>query len=174
MTNSGTNNVSVINTATDIVIDTFGVGVSPNGIAFSPDGTLGYTANGSSQDVTVFRTSDNTVIDTISNGGLPSPRGIDVTPDGQFIYVTNILDDSVSVMRTSDNTLVTVITQRIFGRPDREWKIYCRRSSSSTIPNTYTRLVGCDRYGGYFGHSRIYSSKKKESSGQRPLANEKI
>ena len=117
MTNSGTNNVSVINTATDIVIDTFGVGVSPNGIAFSPDGTLGYTANGSSQDVTVFRTSDNTVIDTISNGGLPSPRGIDVTPDGQFIYVTNILDDSVSVMRTSDNTLVTVITQRIFDGP---------------------------------------------------------
>ena len=48
-TNSG--DVSVIDTATNIVVATFAVGDSPSDVAITPDGTRAYVANGNSDDV---------------------------------------------------------------------------------------------------------------------------
>jgi len=116
-TNAFSQNISAIDTTTDMVVDTIATGQPNNSIAFSPDGAFGYTANGTGENTSVIRISDNTVIDTIYNGNQSLAWGVDVTPDGQFVYVTNVLDDSVSVMRTSDNSLVTVLTNKIFDGP---------------------------------------------------------
>ena len=52
------------------------VGERPWGIALSPDGSLLYTANGPSNDVSVVDTATMTVVTTISVG--QSPWGVAV------------------------------------------------------------------------------------------------
>ena len=83
------------------------VGDEPWGVAVTPSGEHVYVANFRDDNVSVMRTSDNTVIDTV-NVGL-SPRGVAVTPDGDRVYVVNIEDDTVSVIRTFDNTVLAII-----------------------------------------------------------------
>jgi YVTN family beta-propeller protein len=63
--------------------------------------------NAISDNVSVIRTSDNTVVATVAVGD--NPLGVAVTPDGAFAYVTNAVSDNVSVIRTSDNTVVASV-----------------------------------------------------------------
>ncbi len=67
-----------------------------------------YVANLNDDTVSVIRTSDNIVIDTITVGD--GPYGVAVTPNGARVYVANVNDDTVSVIRTSDNTVIATIT----------------------------------------------------------------
>ncbi len=67
-----------------------------------------YVANFNDDTVSVIRTSDNTVIDTITVGA--RPFGVAVKPDGAAVYVANANGDTVSVIRTSDNTVIDTIT----------------------------------------------------------------
>jgi YVTN family beta-propeller protein len=71
ITNSGSNNVSVIDTATNTVIATVsveshpsGVGAWPAGVAVTPDGTKVYVANHMDPHPTVYviNTANNAVI----------------------------------------------------------------------------------------------------------------
>ena len=57
-----------------------------------------------SSNVTIIRTSDNTISTTIP--GIGAPLGIDVTPDGNFVYVTVQDTNNATVIRTSDNVIV--------------------------------------------------------------------
>src|SRR5437879_11488966 len=57
--------VSVIDTATDQVVATVKVGQRPRGVVVAPDGKRVYVANGNSNDLSVIDTATNTVIDTI-------------------------------------------------------------------------------------------------------------
>ena len=71
----------------------------------TPGGDFVYVANGGSNNVSVIRTSDNTVVDTVDVGD--APVGVAVTPDGDFVYVANSLfTNDVSVIQTSDNNTV--------------------------------------------------------------------
>lgn len=87
---------------------------SSNGYAFTVY-YLAYVVNNTSNSISVIRSSDNTVISTISGAGLNSPINAVVTPDGNYLYVTNSLA-GVSVIRRSDGTLVQNIN--IGGAPD--------------------------------------------------------
>jgi len=67
--NNGSNNVSVINTATNTVAATVPVGSLPGGIAVTPDGYFVYVSNFGSNSVSVINTTTNAVVATVDVGG---------------------------------------------------------------------------------------------------------
>src|SRR5258706_12629442 len=68
ITNQSSNTVSVMDTGTDTVIATIPVGVTPFGVAVTPDGSKVYVANRSPNTVSVIHTATNTGNATITVG----------------------------------------------------------------------------------------------------------
>src|SRR3990172_2459907 len=85
ITNSNSNNVSVIDTATNTVVATVVAGSGPNGVAVNPAGTRTYVTNGSVNNVSVIDTATNTVVATVAVGS--QPNGVAVNPAGTRAYV---------------------------------------------------------------------------------------
>lgn len=110
--NSGLDNVSVLNTATNTIVANVPVGNSPYGIAITPNGSFVYVTNTGSDNVSVINTNTNTVVATIPVGD--APVGIAITPNGNFAYVANqgqsVAANTVSVIDTRTNTVVDTIT----------------------------------------------------------------
>jgi YVTN family beta-propeller protein len=132
--NSGSNNVFVIDTATNAVIGSpIPVGLFPSGVAVTPDGRKVYVANRDSDNVSVIDTkrekkrrqgpggrqgrdvseadagaATNTVIATIPVGS--SPIGVAVTPDGSKVYVANSGSNNVFVIDTATNAVLAVVS----------------------------------------------------------------
>jgi YVTN family beta-propeller protein len=107
ITNASSNNVSVINTATNSVMATVAVGSYPYGVSVSPDGTKVYVANYGSNSVSVINTATNTVMATVAVGSYP--YGVSVSPDGTKVYVANWGSNSVSVINTATNTVMATV-----------------------------------------------------------------
>ena len=107
ITNSESNNVSVIDTVTNKVTDTISVGFNPMGVVINPNGTRVYVVNTRSNDVSVIDTSKNTVIATVPVES--SPQGVAVSPNGKKVYVANRYSNNVSVIDTSANTVVSTV-----------------------------------------------------------------
>jgi YVTN family beta-propeller protein len=115
--NTGSNTVSVIDTATNTVTATIPVGSAPgSGVAVSPDSSKVYVTNAASNTVSVIDTATNTVTATIPVG--VSPFGVAVTPDGSKVYVANediahpsgiVGPGTVSVIDTATNTVTATI-----------------------------------------------------------------
>jgi YVTN family beta-propeller protein len=105
--NSGSNTVSVIDTATNKVVATVPVGTNPAGVAVTPDGTKVYVANENDNTVSVIRTATNTVVRTVPVG--TAPVGVAVSPDGTKVYVANFKSNNVSVIARPGNTVVATI-----------------------------------------------------------------
>ena len=83
ITNYASNDVYVIDTATNAVIgDPIKVGLHPWGVAVNPSGTRVYVANEYSNNVSVIDTATNVVV------GAPIPVGTDTIAFGQFIGPT--------------------------------------------------------------------------------------
>lgn len=90
---SGT--VSVIDLATNTVVNTIAVGDYPAALAMSADGTRAYVPNESGGYVSVIDVFTETVLTT-----LPTPnasRNIGVSPDGRTLVTTNTNANSASV-----------------------------------------------------------------------------
>jgi YVTN family beta-propeller protein len=105
--NSGDATVSVIDTATNMVVGSpIPVGGNPVGVAVTPDGTKVYVTNNNSSNVSVIKTATNTVVKTVPVG--IGPIGVAVTPDGTKVYVTNAVG-TVSVIHRPGNTVVATI-----------------------------------------------------------------
>lgn len=94
--NVGSNSVSVINTATNIVVKTIVGFDKPNSVTINPAGTKAYVTNsrfGGANSVTVIdinsahKTTYNTIIATIV--GFDAPYAMTITSDGLFGYVAN-------------------------------------------------------------------------------------
>ena len=111
---SSARNVSVIDTATNVVIATVPVGFAPSFVAVNPAGTRAYVTNDGSANVSVLDTGTNTVIATVTVGDFPI--GVAVTPNGTRVYVAN-LGGTVSVVDTATNTVVATVTvgETLFG-----------------------------------------------------------
>src|SRR5215468_1913818 len=88
----GNSNLSVIDTATKMVIAKIPVGRQPLGVAVTRDGRRVYVANANSGSVSVIDTATNAVAATIPVG--VGPYGVAVSPDGSTVYVTNTLLNS--------------------------------------------------------------------------------
>src|SRR5208282_4097952 len=106
ITNANSGTVSVINTATNMVVGSpITVGNFPFGVAVTPDGSKVYVANQYDGTVSVIATATNMVVGspiTVGNG----PVGVAVTPDGSKVYVANEGDSTVSVISTATNTVI--------------------------------------------------------------------
>ena len=100
--------VSVIDLATNTVVDTVPVGEYPQGVAVNPAGTAVYVANSDSNEVTVIDTATRATT-TIPVGD--NPVGITVHPNGRRIYVANVDEtvDTVWVIDRSTNTIIDKI-----------------------------------------------------------------
>jgi len=106
--NCGSNNVSVIDTATNTVTTTVPVGSTPWGVAVAPDGTKVYVTNEGNNNVSVINITTNTVVAMVPVG--TDPKGIAITPDGKKAYVANWASNNVSVINTTNNTAYTSVT----------------------------------------------------------------
>ena len=117
VTNFASNNVVIINTATNTVTGPITSGFyEPHGVAFSPSGTYAYVTNcntscgGSGPDnVVVINTASNTVVNSITSG-FEYPVGIAFSPSGTYAYVTNEGNNNVVIINTATNTVVNSIT----------------------------------------------------------------
>lgn len=98
--NSGSNTVSVIDTATNALITTITVEGAPDSAVASPDGAFVYLAS-ESGIVSVISTSTNTVVAAIPV--IPAPQ-----TEIARAYVA--CDGNVSVIDTASQSLVTNIT----------------------------------------------------------------
>jgi len=79
--NDGSATVSVIDTATNTVVAAIPVGLFPEGVAITPDGTRVYVPNLGFDTVSVIDTATNTVVATITVGG--GPLAVAITPAPQ-------------------------------------------------------------------------------------------
>lgn len=80
ITNTKSNSVSVIDTATNTVIATVAVGSFPYGVAVHPDGSRVYVVNAGSNTVSVINTATNTVVGTVQVGTAPAAFGQFIGP----------------------------------------------------------------------------------------------
>ncbi|NDI33153.1 hypothetical protein [Chengkuizengella sediminis] len=106
VTNTTSGTVSAIQTSTNTVVQTIPVTGLPLGIAAGePNSEFVYVIS-NNQIVSVIRTLDQTVVDTIIIGQLsPNPQNIIITPDGEFVYVVGN-SQFIAAVRTSDNSVV--------------------------------------------------------------------
>jgi YVTN family beta-propeller protein len=103
-------NISVIDTVTNKVKATVGVGSSSYGVAVSPDRTRVYVTNRWDYTVSVINTATNKVIATVPVGDYP--YGVSVSPDGKKVYVgvgDGIMDSSICVIDTVTNTVTDTV-----------------------------------------------------------------
>ena len=107
VTSSFTHDVSVIDTATNTVVASVPVGVSPFGVAAHPAGSHVYVANFGSDTVSVISTATNSVVTTIPVQD--GPFGVAVHPSGTRVYVANQFSDTISVIDTDANMVVGTI-----------------------------------------------------------------
>jgi YVTN family beta-propeller protein len=105
--NGQNGNVSVINTATNIVTATIQVGQRPIGVAVSTDDSKVYVTNSNDNTVSVIDTATNTVAKTVKVGS--SPSDVAESLDGSRVYVTNYNDGTVSVIDTATNTVTKTV-----------------------------------------------------------------
>ncbi|VUZ85978.1 hypothetical protein MELA_02372, partial [Candidatus Methylomirabilis lanthanidiphila] len=81
VTNSGSNNVSVVDTVTKAIFTTISVGLTPEQVTVTPNGAFAYVANFGSNTVSVIATATNTVVGSPIPVG-SNPVGIAITPNG--------------------------------------------------------------------------------------------
>ena len=92
MTNGGSNNVSVINTTTNSLAATVTVGVNPQGVAVTPDGSNVYVTNENDGTVSVINTATNNITDTVDVGSNPIAFGQFIGKSAPIITWNNPAD----------------------------------------------------------------------------------
>ena len=99
VSNFRSNNVSVINTATNSVVATVSVGKGPRGI--TPLGGNIYVENFDDGTISVINTATDTVSATVTVGHSPTGMGV----SGTDLYISTFQDNQVSIFNTISNSL---------------------------------------------------------------------
>lgn len=82
VTSQASNNIAVVDTASNAVVKTVTVGTTPSGVAVTPDGAHVYVSNQGSNNLSVIDTFTNTVTATVPVTGpgaisiIPPPQGV--------------------------------------------------------------------------------------------------
>lgn len=152
--NADSNDVTVIDAATNMVVTTIDVGSEPRNPAVSPDGSRVYVPNRHDDTVTVINGMTNTVITTIDDDDFDEPYSAAVAPDGSRVYIANkegggSTTGSLSVINALNNTVLTTIDDPCFVSP--EWVIVnpagtrayvvSRQGDNVCVVNTATNTV---------------------------------
>lgn len=106
--NSGSNNVSVIDSSTNSVVALIPVGTKPSSVVVNPSGTRAYVSNNGSNNVSVIDTNTNTMISTIPVGN--KPNDIEINSAGTRVYVANYDSNSISVIDTNTNSVIATVS----------------------------------------------------------------
>jgi len=101
------NSVSVVDIATNQIIETIPVGPNPRATLFNPNTNQLYVSNFGSNTITVIDSTTNSVITTITNGA--SPFGMAIDTNTNLIYVVNSAGN-ISVINGLTNTVSDTIT----------------------------------------------------------------
>ena len=110
VTNQNSNNVMIINTATNAIVGTVsGIFDGPGGVAFSPSGTFAYITDQYLNEVLIVSTATNSVTGTIT-GNFVLPSGVAFSPSGTFAYVVNYNDNNAMIINTATNTVTGLLT----------------------------------------------------------------
>jgi YVTN family beta-propeller protein len=116
--NVGSSSVTVIDIATDEVIntisDTFD---APRFITITSDGTKAYVLDGST--VRIINTQDNTITGSVADPGatLNNVYGMAVASDDVMGYISNYDGSSVSIISVANNTVTGTITANFLLNP---------------------------------------------------------
>ena len=113
VTNSGSNNVSVINGSSNTVIGSIIVGVCPRGISFDSNNGYIFILNFNSQTLSVISSTQNTVINTITLPGIDAVS-ISFDPKDDYIYVMNSEQSTISVINGSNFKVLSNIDMGSF------------------------------------------------------------
>ncbi len=132
--NSGSSNISVIDTGINRVINTIGnFGYSPAELALSGDGLTLYATNPDSDNISVIDTFSNMVTGCISVGN--NPAGIVVDQDRRKVYVANKASNSISIINMDTSAVEDTVTVGFnpTGAAIHQDKLYVTNSGSSNI-----------------------------------------
>lgn len=97
------------------VVATMNVGVTPDGLAITPDSHYAYVVNNNNykipgQDsVTVLNLKHNTVKQTIFDSSFDEPFRIAISPDGKKAYVANSNGTTLSIIDVKHNSVIGTI-----------------------------------------------------------------
>ena len=107
--NTGSDTVSVLNTADNTVARTIALPhrSRPIGVALNPNGRYLYTADGGSNRVSVVDTRTKRVVASVRVG--TQPLSVAVAPDGETVYAANSGSGDVSVIDARSNRVVRAI-----------------------------------------------------------------
>lgn len=105
--NQGANDVSVISSSSNKVIDTVPVGSGPITLAYDSVNKNMYVGNSYSSNVSVINSTTNNVTSTINVGTFPD--GISVDPQSNMVYVANRNASTVTIVNGSTEKPVTTI-----------------------------------------------------------------
>lgn len=157
ISNYGSNNLSVINTATNTVTATVATGMWPYSCAVTPNGTKAYVTNFGSNTISVINTATNTVSATIPMTSFPA--GLVITPDGSKVYVTNSNGTTISVISTATDVVIASVpltAQYVYDlaiTPNgatiyaaRSNFIYVISTASNTVTSTINAANGSDNF----------------------------
>jgi YVTN family beta-propeller protein len=106
--NGGSNNVSVIDGATNTFITNVPVGTDPVAAAVNPVTGQVYVLNNRSNTVSVINGANNTVAATVSVGS--QPYAVAVNPVAGQVYVVNGGNNNVSVIDGANNTVAATVS----------------------------------------------------------------
>ena len=106
MSGPGQDDIDVINTATQKLVDTITVAPNPHWIAAAPDGLL-YVTNHASAKITIVNPNTNKVVKVFTVG--ETPHAIYVSPDGSRLAVTSYGGAEVFIVSTATDKVVATI-----------------------------------------------------------------
>ena len=145
ITNTNSNNVSVINLTTNTVLATIPVGTQPTAIVTTTNGKYVYVANANSRTISVISTATNTVISSILLFNIP--RALEISKDGNKLFA---IDDSyIYGINTNTNTITNQVNSSSNNSLELSLdgsKLYILNSSGSllvynTVSFTNTRTI---------------------------------
>ena len=103
--NSGGNSVSQVDTSSNTVLSTPGVGTQPHGVAVDDSGYV-WVTNIAASSVSKIEVSTHSVVDTIAVGRYP--EGIAIDASG-YVWVVNSVDHNLNKIDPSTDTVVSTI-----------------------------------------------------------------
>src|SRR5262249_51437034 len=106
--NPDDDSVSVIDPASDTVVNKFIVGNEPQSVALDLSGNA-YVANAASNNVTIVSPTSGPLATLITGA---EPWNIVASPNGQRVFVANSGQDTITIIRTDTRTIVGSVNLR--------------------------------------------------------------
>ena len=107
VTNTGSNNVSVLSSATDLPVGSVPVGALPMGVAYDPTDNEVFVANEGSNNVSVIDVATLTVVATVAVGY--SPIGVAYDAATGRVFVANHDSYTVSAIAVATDSVVATV-----------------------------------------------------------------